>query len=117
MMSSLSVSKVRLAFECPRLLYLGHHFGGMTMFLPPEKALGIGSAFHQLSDAFVKQLRSDAQCQALLAAEPEALDVAKIAQAFQQRLYQAIFFPFLQQAIAEKPDKAQALHQGWAFKV
>ena len=113
MMSSLSVSKVRLGFECPRLLYLGHHFGGMTLFLPPEKALGIGSAFHQLSDDFVKQLRSDPQYQSLLAAEPGTLDAGKIAQFFQQRLYQAIFFPFLQQAIAEKPDKAQALHQLW----
>lgn len=113
MMASLSVSKVRLAFECPRLLYLGHHFGGMTMFLPPEKVLGIGNAFHQLSDAFVKHLRSDAQLQALLAAEPDALDVTKIGQAFQQQLYQTIFYPFLQQAIAEKLDKAQALHQLW----
>ena len=72
MMHSLSVSKVRLAFECPRLLYLGHHFGGMTLFLPPEKALGIGNAFHQLSDDFVKHLRSDPQYQSLLMAETEA---------------------------------------------
>ena len=113
MMHSLSVSKVRLAFECPRLLYLGHHFGGMTLFLPPEKALGIGNAFHQLSDDFVKHLRSDPQYQSLLVAETEALDAAKIAQSFQQKLYQTIFFPFLQQAITEKPDKAQALHQLW----
>jgi S-DNA-T family DNA segregation ATPase FtsK/SpoIIIE len=113
MTSSLSVSKVRIAFECPRLLYLGHHFGGMTMFLPPEKALGIGSAFHQLSDQFVRQLRSEKTLQALLTAEPDALNVEVIAQCFQQHLYKAIFFPYLQQTIAEKPDKAQALHQLW----
>lgn len=113
MTSSLSVSKVRIAFECPRLLYLGHHFGGMTMFLPAEKALGIGSAFHELSDQFVRQLRSDPAFQAALVADPETLVPDAIAQAFQQRLYQSIFFPYLQQAIAEKLEKAQALHQLW----
>jgi S-DNA-T family DNA segregation ATPase FtsK/SpoIIIE len=113
MTASLSVSKVRLAFECPRLLYLGHHFGGMTMFLPPEKALGIGSAFHQLSDKFVRQLRTDPAFQAALAGEPEALAADAIAQQFQQKLYKSLFFPFLQQAIAERPDKAQAMHQLW----
>ncbi len=113
MTSSLSVSKVRIAFECPRLLYLGHHFGGMTMFLPPGKTLGIGSAFHQLSEQFVRQLRSDLEFETLLAADPEQLDSVAIAQNFEQRLYQIIFFPYLQQTIAEKPDKAQALHQLW----
>lgn len=113
MTSSISVSKVRQAFECPRLLYLGHHFGGMTMFLPPGKSLGIGSAFHQLSDQFVRQLRSDSMFQSLLAPDPGQLDVGAIAQTFQQQLYQKCFFPYLQQAIAEKPDKAQALHQLW----
>ena len=111
--SSLSVSKVRLAFECPRLLYLGHHFGGMTMFLPAEKALGIGNAFHQLSDQFVRQMRSDSVFQAALAGEPETLVVDAITQEFQQQLYKDLFFPYLQQEIAEKPDKAQALHQLW----
>ncbi|MBD2233270.1 DNA translocase FtsK [Phormidium tenue] len=113
MTSSLSVSKVRLAFECPRLLYLGHHSGGMTMFLPAEKVLGIGSAFHQLSDQFVRQLRTEPEFQFLLMAESELLKADAIAQVFQQRLYQSIFFPYLQQAIAEKPEKAQALHQLW----
>ncbi|PSR19063.1 cell division protein FtsK [filamentous cyanobacterium CCP3] len=113
MTSSLSVSKVRIAFECPRLLYLGHHFGGMTMFLPAEKALGIGTAFHQLSDQFVRQLRTEPEFQLMLMPESESLEADAIAQAFQQRLYQSIFFPYLQQAIAEKPEKAQALHQLW----
>ena len=110
---SLSVSKVRLAFECPRLLYLGHHFGGMTMFLPLEKTLGIGSAFHQLSDQFVQQLHSDPSFQDALAADPETLVADAIAQTFQQQLYQTLFFPHLQQTITAKPDKAQALHQLW----
>ncbi|MFG6101532.1 DNA translocase FtsK [Leptothoe sp. EHU-05/26/07-4] len=113
MTSSLSVSKVRIAFECPRLLYLGHHFGGMVMFLPPGKTLGIGSAFHQLSDQFVQQLRSDPKFETLLIEAPEQLDSVAIAQKLEQQLYQTIFFPYLQQAIAEKPDKAQALHQLW----
>jgi S-DNA-T family DNA segregation ATPase FtsK/SpoIIIE len=31
---SFSVTKVRVAFECPRLFYLGHRFGGKMMFQP-----------------------------------------------------------------------------------
>ncbi|ASC73860.1 putative FtsK-like protein [Halomicronema hongdechloris C2206] len=112
-MSSLSVSKIRLAFECPRLLYLGHHFGGMTMFLPAAGPTGIGKIFHQLSDQFVKQLRSEPTFQHLLTPEAQTLDVEGIAQQLQQRLYQSHFFPYLQGAIAEDPSKAQALHQLW----
>ncbi|MBT9317757.1 DNA translocase FtsK [Leptothoe spongobia] len=113
MTSSLSVTKIRIAFECPRLLYLGHHFGGMTMFLPPEKTLGIGNAFHQLSDQFVRQLHADSEFIALLAVAPERLDKGMITQKFEQRLYQTIFFPYLQRSLTEKPDKTQALHQLW----
>ncbi|MEB3216573.1 MAG: ribonuclease D, partial [Nostocales cyanobacterium 94392] len=32
--SSLTVTKVRVAFECPRLFYLGDKFGGKTLFIP-----------------------------------------------------------------------------------
>lgn len=110
---SLSVSKVRLAFECPRLLYLGHHQGGMMMFVSAKTSLGIGQDFHRLSDACVQQLRTDATYPALLSAEVEALDVATVAQGCQQQLYRTVFFPFLQQAIVQSPDRTSALHQLW----
>lgn len=113
MTTSLSVTKVRLAFECPRLLYLGHHFKGMTMFLPATGALGIGRAFHQLSDRFVRHLRSDTTLLALFEGEPDQLDVDAIAQILQQTLYKACFFPYLQTAIAKDPSKAPALHHLW----
>ncbi|MEL6385408.1 MAG: DNA translocase FtsK [Cyanobacteria bacterium J06626_18] len=113
MTASLSVSKVRLAFECPRLLYLGHHFGGMTMFLPPGRTSGVGSIFHKLSDQFVKELRSDAAFSSLFEGDAERLEVAAIAQELQQRLYKTHFFPYLQQTIAQEPSKAKALHQLW----
>ncbi|TVQ09710.1 MAG: cell division protein FtsK [Leptolyngbya sp. DLM2.Bin27] len=113
MTASLSVSKVRLAFECPRLLYLGHHSGGMTMFLPTEGALGIGSAFHQLSDQFVQELRSNPDFIGLFEGESGQLDAGAIAQTLQQTLYKTHFFPFLQAAITKDPSKAAALHQLW----
>ena len=113
MTSSLSVSKVRLAFECPRLLYLGHHFGGKTLFLPPDGVLGIGNAFHQLSDQFVRELRSESTFSDLFEANPETLNPEAISQTLQQRLYTTHFFPYLQQKIAKEPNKAQALLQLW----
>lgn len=113
MTSSLSVTKVRLAFECPRLLYLGHHFNAMTMFMPPGGALGIGTAFHQLSDQFVQHLRSDTTLPDLLAGPPDQLNTEVIAQAIQQRLYKTCFFPYLQSVIATDASKAPALHHLW----
>ncbi len=113
MTASLSVTKVRLAFECPRLLYLGHHFNGMTMFLPATGALGIGSAFHKLSDRFVSHLRSDPALPDLFEGEPDQLDTDAIAQTLQQTLYKACFFPYLQSAIAKDASKAPALHHLW----
>jgi S-DNA-T family DNA segregation ATPase FtsK/SpoIIIE len=52
--SSLTVTKVRVAFECPRLFYLNHTFGDKAIFLPPDTAIGIGNPFHKLADKFVK---------------------------------------------------------------
>ncbi|NJM98769.1 MAG: hypothetical protein HC800_17865 [Phormidesmis sp. RL_2_1] len=57
---SLSVTKVRLAFECPRLMYLGHHQGGMTMFRASSSSIsGIGKAFHKLCDDCVDRICTD----------------------------------------------------------
>lgn len=48
--TSFSVTKVRVAFECPHLFYLGHRFGGKMMFFPPGNPPKIGTQFHQLAD-------------------------------------------------------------------
>ncbi len=112
-LSSLTVTKVCLAFECPRLFYLGHKSGGKTMFVPANKAPGIGKTFHQLSDRFVKLIKQEAQFQQLLIATPQQLNATEVAQKMQELLYELAFFPYLQNAIRVDPAKAQPLYTIW----
>ncbi|PIG95231.1 DNA translocase FtsK [Gloeocapsopsis sp. IPPAS B-1203] len=110
---SLSVTNVRVAFECPRLFYLGYHFGGMTLFLPADTAVGIGTAFHELSNQFVRIAKQDSQFSALFELNIEQLEVEAIASALQKLFYEKVFFPYLQVSIQKEPGKAPALHQLW----
>ena len=108
-----SVTNVRVAFECPRLFYLGYRFGGMTMFLPSGNSLGIGKSFHQLSEQFIKLAQQDSHFQSLLEPEPSQIQVEAIAAQMQQLFYGQIFFPHLQEASKHDPGKAPALLRLW----
>lgn len=109
---SFSVTKVRVAFECARLFYLAHRFGGMSLFLPPE-ALGIGNAFHNLSKQFVQTALEQPQFQELLEPEPDQLSTELIANRMQDAFFNLIFYPFLQAEVERDPSKAVALNQLW----
>lgn len=109
----LTVSKVCLAFECPRLFYLGHKFGGKTMFVPPDKSPGIGKTFHQLSERFVNLIKKESQFQQLLTPDPQQLKAKVVAQQMQELLYNLAFFPYLQNAIKVNPNQAQPLYKIW----
>ncbi|MCA1992098.1 MAG: PD-(D/E)XK nuclease family protein [Coleofasciculus sp. S288] len=111
--TSFSVTKVRVAFECPRLFYLGHRLGGKMMFLPPGNPPKIGIQFHQLADHFAFIAKQEPKFQALFEPEAEQLNVEAIAQQLQQLFYELSFFPHLQAAIKTDPGKAPALFQVW----
>jgi S-DNA-T family DNA segregation ATPase FtsK/SpoIIIE len=110
-MSALSVTDVRLGFECPRLLYLTHHYGGSGMFLPADSSLGIGSQFHQIADRCVTQLKCDPAIAALFQSDHLAPD--DLAQRLQQQLYKTVFFPHLQTVQAQTPAKVAKLYPLW----
>lgn len=110
---SFSVTKVRVAFECPRLFYLAHRFGGKTIFLPDNYPKGIGSAFHKLAEEFIKIAKRESQFQALFEPLVEQLNLDTIASEMQQLFYQLKFFPYLQTTIKENPSQAIALQQIW----
>jgi S-DNA-T family DNA segregation ATPase FtsK/SpoIIIE len=109
---SFSVTDVRVAFECPRLFYLGYRFGGMTMFLPSGNCSGIGKSFHQLSEQFILLAQQDSHFQSLLE-PPSQIQVEAIAAQMQQLFYERIFFPHLQQVSKQDPGKTPALLQLW----
>jgi S-DNA-T family DNA segregation ATPase FtsK/SpoIIIE len=111
--TSFSVTKVRVAFECPRLFYLGHRLGGKMMFLPPGNPPKIGTQFHQLADHFAFIAKQEPRFQALFEPEADQLDVDAIAQQLQQLFYELSFFPHLQATVKTDPGKATALYQLW----
>ena len=111
---SLSVTKVRVAFECPRLMYLGHHENSMMMFRASDSpGGGVGQAFHQLCDDCVKQICSDGAIAAILAPPAKELDVQTVAQEIQQQLYRTVFFALVQDTIKNSPHKVPGLNQLW----
>lgn len=110
---SFSVTKVRVAFECPRLFYLGHRWGGNTMFLPGGNSSKIGTQFHNLADNFAFIAKTEARFSSLFELDAEQLDVNAIAQQMQQLFYELSFFPHLQTIVQTNPGKATALLQLW----
>ncbi|MEM8603418.1 MAG: PD-(D/E)XK nuclease family protein, partial [Cyanobacteria bacterium P01_H01_bin.121] len=113
MAASLSVTTVSLAYECPRLLYLGHHQGGRTLFSPGRIAAGIGQDFHWLSAQCVGALRTDRLLQAHLAVDVSQIEFDRVTQHIQQTLYETVFYPFLQEKQQEIPGSAPALLALW----
>lgn len=111
--SSLTVTKVRVAFECPRLFYLNDKFGGKTLFIPSDTVTGIGKIFHYLADEFVSLAINEPKFQELFKPEASQLQVEKVALEMQQIFYQAKFFSYLQEVISKDSSKAQPLLQVW----
>jgi S-DNA-T family DNA segregation ATPase FtsK/SpoIIIE len=110
--SSLNVTKVRVAFECPRLFYLMQHFGGNTLFLPRDTAIGIGNVFHQLADEFVRLATLEPRFKELFKPPATQLQVEEIASSMQQLFYEIKFSSYLQQA-KKNASQAQALYKLW----
>ena len=102
-----------LQLKCPRLFYLGQHFGGKTMFTPPGNSAGIGTAFHDLCEQFVSLAKQDERFPALFQPAFNELLEDALAQEWQLLFYDLLFFPYLQATIKTDPNKAPALHQLW----
>lgn len=111
--SSLTPTKVRLAFECPRLFYLNHNFNCKAIFSPKDAITGIGNVFHQLADDFINLLLIEPRFKTLLNPSATQLKVDVITLEIQQLFYQIKFFPYLQNAIAKDASKASLLLQVW----
>lgn len=112
--NSISATKVRLAFECPRLFYLGHHTGGKTEFHPAGRyAFPIGKEFHKLAERFQQFSRQDICIQELFRPESDDLDVEMLASQMQEAFYSSVFFSYLPKAAKAFPKAGQAFEQLW----
>ena len=111
--SSLSVTKVRIAFECPRLFYLNDKFGGKTLFLPRDTVTGIGTIFHYLVDEFITLAIREPRFQELFKLEASQLQAETVAGEMQQIFYQAKFLSYLEKIVAKDSSKAQSMLKVW----
>jgi S-DNA-T family DNA segregation ATPase FtsK/SpoIIIE len=111
--SSLTPTKVRLAFECPRLFYLNHHFNCKAIFSPKNTSGGVGNVFHKLADDFINLLLIEPRFKSLFNPSATQLNVDQITSEIQQLFYQIKFFPYLQNTIVQDGSKAPVLLQVW----
>lgn len=111
--SSLTPTKVRVAFECPRLFYLNHHFDHKAIFFPKNSISGIGNVFHKLADDLIELIKINPQIKSLLIADVSRLNLEQISSEIQQIFYTNQFFPYLQNIISQDDSKAPALLQIW----
>ncbi|MBD2132465.1 PD-(D/E)XK nuclease family protein [Sphaerospermopsis sp. FACHB-1094] len=111
--SSLTPTKVRVAFECPRLFYLNHHFDHKAIFFPKNSISGIGNVFHKLADDLIELIKINPQIKSLLIADVSRLNLEQISSEIQQIFYTNQLFPYLQNIISQDDSKAPALLQIW----
>ena len=111
--SSLTATKVRVAFECPRLFYLNDKFGGKTLFIPRDTVTGIGKIFHYLVDEFINLAITEPRFQELFKPEASQLLLEKVAGEMQQIFYQAKFLSYLEKIVAKDSTKAQPMLKVW----
>lgn len=110
-----NATQVRVASECPRLFYLGHHFNSRTLFIPDDShPSGVGTPFHQLAQAFVQRAVSDSRFTQLLSPSAEQLDPQQVGLAMQQLFYEVEFFPYLKATLDKDPDMGLTLQQIWS---
>lgn len=109
---SLTPNKLRLAFECPRLFYLNHHFGGSTLFVPTEEIVGTGQ-FHELVDELIDLLLNKPDLTEIFSPSASELVVEEIADSIQQLYYKKIFYAYLQKSTNKNSNLAQPLLKVW----
>lgn len=109
----ISVTKVRVAFECPRLFYLKQHFNSNTQFIPSDRQKAIGTNFHKLAANFTNIAKQEPRFKALFSLPAEQLKAENVAMEMQKLFYELVFYPYLQTTIQTNPSEAAPLHQIW----
>ncbi|RCJ18972.1 cell division protein FtsK [Nostoc sp. ATCC 43529] len=110
---SLTATKVRVAFECPRLFYLHQKFGVNTLFIPQNNQIGIGNSFHNLADSFIKLAVSESRFTEIFKTSTSQLNIDEIASLMQQLFYEIKFSNYLEKAVEQDASAAQPLYKVW----
>jgi DNA segregation ATPase FtsK/SpoIIIE, S-DNA-T family len=110
---SFTVTHVRVAFECPRLFYLGDRQGGRTQFSPIDQVGRLGQAFHELSNQFIQHMKQNPAFHQLLQPEASSLDAEAIGLQMQELFYTHLFFPYLQSVVQTQFGRVDTLQRLW----
>ncbi len=110
---SLTATKVRVAFECPRLFYLHQKFGGNTLFIPQNNQIGIGNSFHNLADNFIKLAVSESRFTEIFKTSTSQLNIDEIDSRLRQLFYEIKFSAYLEKAVEKDASAAQPLYKVW----
>ncbi|WP_341529727.1 DNA translocase FtsK [Nostoc sp. UHCC 0302] len=111
--TSLTATKVRVAFECPRLFYFHQRFGVNTLFIPPENHVGIGNIFHQVAENFINIAISEPRFTEIFKTSVSQLNLEKITSHLQQLFYEIKFSAYLEKAVEKDSSIAQPLYKVW----
>jgi S-DNA-T family DNA segregation ATPase FtsK/SpoIIIE len=112
--AQLSPTKVRTAFECPRLFYLGQRQGLSTLFIPQDGQVGVGKPFHAMADRLIDYLQQNAtELNQVFQGPPNELEANAIAAIIQHQFYAQVFFPYLTTLQEKHPEQANGLLRIW----
>lgn len=112
--SPFSVTKVKTAFACPRLFYLGHKFGGRVMFNSSEKILpGFGITYHNLAEECLEVMKNNIIFNKFLECSPEEIEPEQLTRQLQELLYERVFLPYLQAIKNNQSQKLPVLQKLW----
>lgn len=114
MSQSFSVTKIKVAFECPRLFYLGHKYGGKMMFHnPPEVSallVGIGQDFHKLSEQSIEALH---QCEFDCLFGGGIPDQPELVRRLQKIIYKNVVYPYIKKIKQSQTKKLASTLNLW----
>ena len=113
MKPSLTVTDIRVAFECPRLFYLSKKCGGKTLFIPDNSLKGVGSIFHRSAEDFINLAKQEPEFQNIFTST-ENLEIETVSARMQQLFYEKVFYPkYLLPVIINNESKAILLDRIW----
>jgi S-DNA-T family DNA segregation ATPase FtsK/SpoIIIE len=114
MSESFSVTKVKVAFECPRLFHLGHRYGGQMMFHnPPEVSsllVGIGKDFHKLCEQSIQTIYSCEFDYLFSGGRPDRTQLFK---SLRKLLYKNVVFPHVKSIGKSQKKKVASTLNLW----
>jgi DNA segregation ATPase FtsK/SpoIIIE, S-DNA-T family len=110
---TLTIKDIQLAYECPRLFYLGYRQGGEKKFIGDRHLEAAKNIFNELLSLSIELFKTDSRFQQFFKPAADNLKTIPISQQIQNLLYETTFFSYLQNQVTTTPQTAIILQQTW----